>query len=392
MNINKSYIITLSFAIFSMFFGAGNLIYPLEVGIDSGQHLAIGMLGFLLTAVLLPFMGLLAMVLFDGDYNAFFNRLGTTAGQTIIALCMIIIGPVIAIPRIVTLSHVMIAPFIPWQFLQEIHTSSSFVFALLFLAITFIAAYRPSKIVDVIGNIITPALLISLIVIIIKGLLSVHAIAAVDMPLRTIFGINLLRGYETLDLIGSIFFSSIVINMIKSTLKHERQHSLIAMLCLKAGFIGLGLLSIIYIGMGLLGVYHGTSCMSANSGELFSKVSFCILGSYGALIIATAVLMACLSTAIALGAVIARYINVTVSRGSLSYTAGLLITLLSSIPLSTYGLSTILSLTGGPLVYIGYPVIIAITFCNIAYKLWGMQTIVLPVILTFFIALTTYLL
>lgn len=393
MNIHKSYIITLSFAIFSMFFGAGNLIYPLEVGTSSGSHLALGMFGFLLTAVLLPFAGLLVMILFDGDYNAFFNRLGISAGQTLIAICMIIIGPLVAIPRIVTLSHIMIAPFIPWAFLRDISPFTSLIFAVLFLAVTFAAAYRPSKIVDILGNVITPALLISLAVIIIKGLMSAQAIVDVDTPVRTIFTLNLLRGYETLDLIGSIFFTSIAINMVKGSIQLQTasQQRVLTILCTKAGIIGLSLLSIVYIGMGLLGTYYGTSCESINSGDLFSKVSFCILGSYGALVIATAVLMACLSTAIALCAVIARYISTTVTGNKMNYCTALIITLLSSIPLSTYGLSTVLALTGGPLVFVGYPVIIMLTLCNLAYKLFGFRPVAIPVALTFLIALISYL-
>jgi branched-chain amino acid:cation transporter, LIVCS family len=392
MKTEKTYIITLGFAIFSMFFGAGNLIYPLEVGIDSGTHFILGMFGFLLTAVLLPFTGLLAMILFDGDYNAFFNRLGTTVGQTLIGICMMVIGPVIAIPRIVTLSHVMIAPFIPCQFLQEIHPASSCIFALIFLGITFIATYRPSKIIDLIGNIITPILLASLGVIIIKGLFAAEQAVEVSASLPTIFAINLVRGYETLDLIGSIFFASIIIGMLKNRIHGEQRARLLTITCLKAGAIGVGLLSIIYIGMGLLGVYHGTSVISMNSGQLFSKVSFSIMGSYGALVIATAVLMACLSTAIALSAVIARYIQKTICGGqSMSYKTALLLTLASSIPLATYGLSTVLALTGGPLVYVGYPVIIALTFCNILHKTCGMKAVVLPVLITFCAALISYL-
>jgi branched-chain amino acid:cation transporter, LIVCS family len=391
MKTNKVRLLTVSFAIFSMFFGAGNLIYPLETGIDSGQHLMIGMLGFLLTAVVLPFMGLIAMILFDGNYNAFFNRLGTTTGQALVFICMMIIGPVVAIPRIVTLSHIMIAPFIPLPVLQEINPLSSFIFALLFLSVTFIATYRPGKIVDVIGNVITPALLVSLSMIIIKGLMSAEHALKVDTPLHKIFSINLFRGYETLDLIGSIFFASIIITMLKGKIHGENKTRALAITCLKAGSIGFGLLIIVYVGMGLLGIYHGNNFVEMNPGELFSKVSFVIMGSCGALIIATAVLMACLSTAVALGAVIARYTQTTLFGNTISYMTALVITLISTIPLATYGLSTVLALAGGPLVYVGYPVIIALTFCNILYKIWGMQSVALPVLCTFCIALISYL-
>src|SRR5580700_8600887 len=106
MNQNPVRLLTVSFAVFSMFFGAGNLIYPLEVGLTSGIDGIVGLVGFLLTAVALPFIGLFAMILFDGNYNEFFNRLGIVPGQMLLFVCLMIIGPVIAIPRIITLSHV----------------------------------------------------------------------------------------------------------------------------------------------------------------------------------------------------------------------------------------------------------------------------------------------
>ncbi len=210
MKNTSSYIITVALAIFSMFFGAGNLLYPLKVGMHSGTHIFFGMLGFLITAVCLPLAGLIAMILFDGNYDIFFGRLGTRVGNFIIFLCMMIIGPVIAIPRIVTLSHTMTAPFLPFAALQEITPQSSFIFALLFLGITYLATYRENRIVDLLGLIISPLLVISLLIIIFKGVITAeYAIPAMVTPWQA-FTINFIRGYETLDLLAGIFFSSIV--------------------------------------------------------------------------------------------------------------------------------------------------------------------------------------
>src|SRR2546428_785494 len=114
------HIITVALAIFSMFFGAGNLLYPLKVGIHAGTNTFFGLLGFIITAVFLPLAGLIAMILFDGNYELFFGRLGQRVGNFIIFISMIVIGPIIAIPRIVTLSHTMTAPFLPIALLQEI--------------------------------------------------------------------------------------------------------------------------------------------------------------------------------------------------------------------------------------------------------------------------------
>ena len=361
---NRPYaqIITVGLAIFSMFFGAGNLMYPLAVGLHSGTNTMYGMMGFILTAVLLPLAGLIGMILFDGNYDLFFNRLGSTAGSIAIFICMLVIGPIIAVPRIVTLSHTMIAPFIPITLLQQNTLLSSFIFALIFLGITFLATFRENRIVDLLGLVISPLLLISLVIIIVKGILSgQQPITAITTPWESL-KTNFIRGYETLDLLSGIFFSSIVIHILKNNVGGRvgfNRHRL-AILGLKAGALGTSLLALVYVGMSVLSMYHGAGL--APSGDLFRQLALRVLGNHGAFIIGTAVLMACFSTAIALGAVIAEYFQFTIFNRKIGYVTSLIIVLLLCVPLSTFGLDYVLSLTAGPLVYIGSPPIITLIF------------------------------
>ena len=377
-------------AIFSMLFGAGNLMYPLTVGITSGDQTWLGMLGFFITAVCLPVIGLIGMILFDGNYERFFGRLGKIPGSLMVFICMMIIGPMLAIPRITTLSHIMIAPFMP--FLNEINPVNSFIFSLIFLGITFLATYRENKIVEILGNFISPALLVSLTIIIIKGIWSAQTTTHVTTPPAQIFSENLTRGYETLDLLGALFFAAIVLNILKNTLGQQISQNprLLAWVGLKAGLLGVACLGAVYMGMSFLGAYHGQGLETANAGELFREISFRILGSHGAFIIATAVLMACLSTAIALSAVVAEYVQLTIFRNKVNFVTALLITLVACIPLSIGGLGQILKLTAGPLIYVGTPILIAITLCNILYKLFGFKYIKVPVAVTAILAVLSY--
>lgn len=384
-------IITVGLAIFSMLFGAGNLMYPLYVGLQSGENILYGMVGFILSAVCLPLLGLIAMILFDGNYESFFKRLGDSVGSFIIFICMIIIGPGLVIPRIVTLSHAMIAPFLPIPFLQTVTLQSSFVFALIFLGITLLATYRENRIVNLLGKVISPLLLISLIIIIAKGMLTAQiAVPSIITPWES-FKSSFMVGYGTLDLLGTIFFSSIVIHILKNTMGGTVGFSQkrLALIGLKSGTIGVSLLALIYIGMSLLSMYHGHGMNM--SGDLFRDLAFHVLGSHGALIIGTAVLMACFSTAIALSAIIAEYFQLTIFNRSIGYEQALILSLVLCIPLSTVGLDSVLRITAGPLVSIGYPVIIAITICNLLYKLFGFTPIKAPVAITFLVALLSYL-
>lgn len=387
----ESNIISTGLAIFSMLFGAGNLMYPLYVGMHAGDKNIFGLVGFIMTAVLLPLAGFIAMMLFNGNYNTFFNRLGKPFGGLMIFFCMIIIGPLIAIPRIVTLSHTMIAPFLPTSIFTTITPTSSFLFSLIFLGITFLLTYKENRIVDILGYVISPALLLSLIIIIIRGLMTAQTAVSNSLPHFTIFKINFMRGYETLDLLGAIFFSSIVINILKTKIGKSIQHNprLLSSIGLKAGLIGVSLLAAVYIGMSLLGVYHGHGFEAVNAGELFKEVSFRILGAHGAAIIATAVLMACLSTSIALSAVVADYLHDMLSK-RISYVTALILTLLSCLPMSTAGLDIVLAYTGGFITFVGYPVLITITFANIFYKLFDFKPIKLPVLITFIVAFASY--
>ena len=161
------------------------------------------------------------------------------------------------------------------------------------------------------------------------------------------------------------------------------------MIGLKAGTLGVSLLAIVYIGMSMLSMYHGHGMQP--TGELFRLLAFNVLGSHGAFVIGTAVLMACLSTSIALSAVVAEYFQLTIFNKKVGYVLSLIILLLLCIPLSTFGLDYVLKLTAGPITYVGYPVIIALTFCNLAHKLFKFDAVKLPVAATFVIALVSYI-
>jgi len=379
-----SKLVSTGLAVFSMLFGAGNLIYPIAVGISSGVNNIYGMLGFTITAVFLPIAGLVAMILFDGDYDEFFQRLGKLPGKIVVLVCMIIIGPLLVIPRIVTLSHVMIAPFFPQV--------SPLIFALIFLGVTFLLTFRENKIVDLLGKFISPALLASLAIIIFKGLFgAADKIEASGSPLF-VFKENLWRGYETLDLLGAIFFSAIVISLLKDNFAVNSKKDLneLARFGFRAGLIGTSLLGVIYWGMSYLGVFYGQGLEHVNAGEMFREISFKILSSYGSFVIVIAVLMACLSTAVALGAVVGEYAQKNVFNRKINFAVALLLVLLASLPLSIYGLGAVLKLTGGPLMYVGYPALITLTLLNIAYKKTGFKPVKLPVLLVVLLAAVSY--
>lgn len=376
-------VITTGLAIFSMFFGAGNLMFPLMVGLQAGHLNSIGITGFILTGVLLPFAGLISIILFQGDYAEFFYRLGKIPGITLICFWTSVAGPLIAMPRITTLSYTMIQPFVP--------AIPLFVFTILFLVLTFLATYKESRIVDLLGDIISPLLLISLIIIIIKGIWSApEALYTTQAPLA-VFWQSLVTGYQTLDILGGILFASVVISILqkKFDTPGKTDFKRLAWLSFTSGSLGVSLLAIIYIGLSYLGSRFGYGLEHVNEGELFSSISFKILGPHGAAIIALAVILACYSTIIALAAVYAEFLQKQVFKYRISYGYSLFISLAATLLVSNVGLSGILYYSR-PIINITYPSLIVLTLCNIAYKTINFKPVKLPVALALLISLCMY--
>jgi len=374
---NFSLIVTTGLAIFTMLFGAGNLMFPLKVGIESGTKLPFGITGFVLTAVLMPILGLVSSLLFHGDYQAFFNRLGKIPGSLLIFCCMFAIGPMLIMPRIVAFSYEIAKPHLPANI-------SLLFFSIIFVTGIFIFTYRPSKLITLLGSIIGPFKLGLLAIIIIKGLFSGGQLVQVDTTILQVFLKSLVYGYNTLDLLGTIFFGSVIYSILQSNLAADPTAPTRNILhtAISGALIGASILGIVYVAMSFLGAFHGTDLAACNEGEIFSTVCFRIIGSGGALLTAVAVVLACFSTMIALSAVLSEYISQNLSGNTLTYVQSLLITLgLTLIP-ANLGLSTILH-ASMPFIKIIYPVLIALTLCNTAYKLFGFKPVRIPVLITF---------
>jgi LIVCS family branched-chain amino acid:cation transporter len=372
---NQSGIWTIGLAIFSMLFGAGNIIYPIKCGVVTGSQNFIGVTGFILTGVILPIIGLVAMILFDGNYRRFFNRIGRVPGSVAILYCMLILGPLIAMPRCITVPFEMLKPFMPGVTLP--------LFSILFAAATFLMTYKESKILSLLGNIISPLLLGSLAIIAGKGLWQADHLATHSQSCATIFIEQLTHGFQTLDLLGGLFFAYIVLRILKSNRDAQQvKPKELAIISLKSGFIAGILLMFVYVAFSYLGAYYADLVtVDMNGAEMFRIISLHILNKHSMFVIMMAVLMACLSTITALAAVFSEYLHHELFNKKLSYVACLSMTMIVTIVISNFGLSNILHYSM-PIILLGYPIITAITLCNLAHALFGFQYIKIPVALT----------
>ena len=324
------------------------------------------------------------MVFFDGNYRTFFARTGKIPGNLLILFCMLTIGPLLIMPRIVGLTYELISPFVG-------EACTILWFSLFFSLLTFICCYHKNKIVDLLGKILSPLKLLSLFIIISLGFWFRKPMAVVSTPSWEIFKTNFQEGYNTFDLVGMIFFAYIIIAILKRTAAPEitHNHRALARVMLRGGLIGGLLLTLVYIGMGYLGAFHGQGLAHLDEGKIFITTIIRVLGDRGAIFISLTVLVACLSTMIALASVVSEYIRNDIFHHKVSYTTALTLVLALTTIIAQLKLKGLLYYSI-PLILIVYPVIIVLTLCNIAYKLWGFKPVKVPVLLVFLLSIYMY--
>src|ERR1700722_1863070 len=163
-NKENSGIIIAGLALFSMFFGAGDLIWPLILGGSAGDKNFFALMGLLITGVSLPLLGLISMMLFQGNYHAFFGRIGKWPSLALIFIIQVILGPVGSIPRLITLSYATLKPYLPEMSLA--------FFSILVCLLILVFTLKPRQVIHILGVVLTPLLLLSLGTILAIGFFS----------------------------------------------------------------------------------------------------------------------------------------------------------------------------------------------------------------------------
>lgn len=379
-NFFKAETLATGLAMFSMFFGAGNVIYPLAVGLYAGDKSMLGIAGLIVTAVLVPLAGVIAMILFNGDYKAFFGRIGRVPGFLLALTIITLLGPLGSSPRCIALSYATMKLSFP--------SISPIWFSLVSCIIIFLCAYKKNRIIPLLGYVLTPMLLFSLAVIIVKGLLTAPNIVPVEESNLSIFVHGLKEGYNMMDLLAAFFFSSaILVSLRKEALQSHRDP---VELAFRASFVAAALLAIVYIGFGLVASFHGNFLEINGTEDLLGAIALKIIGPSAGLIVSVAVTLACLTTAIALLSIFAEFLQHAVFDGKISYVNCLIVSLIVTFFVSTWeftGISAFLV----PILKVCYPGLIVLTILNIAYRLKNFQPIKVPVFLTFAIAFLVYI-
>ena len=350
------------FMLFAIFFGEGNLIFPPNLGFSSGQFFWPAIIGFVITGVGLPLLGIIVGSLDEGGYKGALNKINPTFGVIFLVAIYLTIGPLFAIPRTGATSYEMaIVPF-----LDKPSALSLFIFTLIYFGITLWLSINPSKMVDRIGSILTPLLLVSIIALVIKGfmLLSGESPVTADSSIYTdnsrSFFSGFTNGYNTMDAIAAIAFSVIVISAIKG--KGITKETGLFKQTVFSGIIAAIALGFIYVSLGWIGShYHLTqdelSTISNNKLDLgtylLTHVANATYGTFGKLLIGVIVSLACLTTSTGLVVAVSEYFH-EIFPG-ISYKMYAVVFTLFSLVLANQGLSSVIAMSI-PVLLVLYPI------------------------------------
>ncbi|TFJ92937.1 branched-chain amino acid transport system II carrier protein [Lentibacillus salicampi] len=342
--------------LFALFFGAGNLIFPAQLGQNSGTNLLPAVTGFLITGVGLPLCGIIAMS-FSGSRNLqeLSSRVHPVYAVFFTSLLYLTIGPFFASPRTGTVAfEVGISPFIN-ESSQQI---GLFIFTLLFFAAVLWFSLKPAKLVDNVGKILAPGLVILLVVLLVTAIIS--PIGAIEGPQEGYssgaFMTGFLEGYNTMDALASLVFAIIVINAIRAM--GVTSNTDVLKTTLKAGSIAVLLLAVIYSGIAYLGA-TSTEVFGIfeNGGPVLSSAASHYFGTFGSVLLAIMIILACMTTAIGLTTANAEYFHTLFPK--ISYKTLVVFFATLTFIIANFGLTNIITYSVPVLMFL-YPLAIVL--------------------------------
>ncbi|MFI3275822.1 branched-chain amino acid transport system II carrier protein [Vibrio sp.] len=346
-------IMALGFMLFAFFLGAGNIIFPPLAGQLAGDHFLPAMSGFLLTAVGLPLITIVAVAVAGGSWGHLTKDLPKQAATIMAVLIFIIIGPAFAAPRTGLVAYEMaVKPF--FIDASQAHLT---LFSIAFFVVAMFFSWSQGKLIDVIGKVLTPALFVGLVVLAIAvfvnpqgDVLAAHG-EYITQPLTKGF----LEGYNTMDTFASLMFGMLIVDAIRS--KGITDRAATTKYLISAGCIAAAGLAFVYISLFFLGATSATVAAGAdNGGAILSLYVQSLFGPSGQLVLSVIVLLACLTTAIGLVSACSDYFS---SLTPLSYKTWVIINGVACATVANVGLSQLISLSV-PVLFALYPVAIAL--------------------------------
>lgn len=367
-------ILALGFMTFALFVGAGNIIFPPMVGIQSGEHVWIAALGFLITAVGLPVITVIALARVGGGIDALSSPIGKAAGLVLATVCYLAVGPLFATPRTATVSfEVGIAP------LTGDGPLPLFIYSLIYFVLVIGISLYPGKLLDTVGHVLAPLKIIALTILGVAALLwpaGGLAPATADYQ-RAAFSSGFVNGYLTMDTLGALVFGIVIVNAARS--RGISEAKLLTRYTVIAGLIaGVGL-TLVYLALFKLGSDSATIVdQNANGAAILHAYVQHTFGDMGSFFLAALIFVACMVTAVGLTCACAEFFE---HHLPLTYRQLVFILGLFSMVVSNLGLSQLIQFSIPVLTAI-YPPCIVLVLLSFTLRWWNKSTrIIAPTML-----------
>lgn len=344
--------LVIGFALFAMFFGAGNVLLPPFIGLKTGSSYYMSIIGFVLTGVGLPLLTLLVIFYIDGKYEKLFEPLGKNFSKFLMVAAFLTIGPAIGIPRTAaTTFEIGMKPFFP--------SLSPIVGSIIFFLINLFFVMKKSNVLDKIGKLLTPTLLVTIVVLIIKGIISPIASTSAGVS-PDAFSQGFLEGYNTVDAVAAVIFAGLVWKSLGQTISDKE---VLKKTSIKAAFIAALGLSAIYSGFIYLGATSNAP-IDIERTALLNLITKSLLGNYGVALLSIIVSLACLTTSIGLIVSVSSYFE-EVLNYKVKYNVVVLVVISISYAISQLGVDKIINYAL-PILLVFYPLLITVLFLTLS--------------------------
>jgi branched-chain amino acid:cation transporter, LIVCS family len=353
-SLRPTQIISLGFMLFAIFFGAGNFIFPPLLGSQAGTNVWPALIGFLVTGVGLPLLGVSAVALFNGNLRTLVDRVHPLFGAAFVLVLYLAIGPFFAVPRTATVTFTMsVQPFF-----SDVVANEWYLLCIVtgvYFLINYFVCLNPTKIVDAVGKVMTPILLVIIGAIIAKAFITpVGDMAAPSAGYEsTAFFKGFVEGFLTMDAMAALVVGSVVVIAVKQF--GITKPSTISKYVIISGFIAAAGLSLIYFGLTYIGATSASLGQADNGGVILTNVVSHLFGEIGLVLLAITIAVACLSTSVGLICACGEYFEKIFPR--ITYKQWVLYICLFSFGISNLGLDSLISLSL-PVLKIIYPVVI----------------------------------
>lgn len=347
--------VVIGFALFSMFFGAGNVIFPPYLGLQSGSEWLLGFVAYYISDIGLAMLTIFVLLRTDGP-DGITGHLGKVPAALLMSVVVLCIGPLVAIPRTAATTFEMsVLPLLP--------SASSLVVSIIFFALILLLCIKESAVVDIVGKVLTPLLLLGLLVLIIKGIVSPLGTPSDMTWVDSVVSTGLKAGYQTMDVLAAMVFGIIILKSAadKGYKDSAERNGVVQGAAILSGV----LLLIVYLGLAYLGAsvsrIYKTPLTRA---ELIINIVTLLLGKVGVAVFGIVVALACVTTAVALVSSAASFFC-NLSGGKIKYSLLVTIICVFSAAAANLGLDRIIAFAS-PILNVVYPPMLVIILLSIA--------------------------